>query len=294
MSDTTTGVETTPGQPVAGMTATEKPYPHTFVVGNEKGGTGKSTTTMHIIAGLLYQGYTVGSIDLDARQGTLTRYIENRRDRAAREGIELKMPDHIAILPSRNSNRAEAEAEEVQAFSNAMESLIDCDAIVVDTPGRDSHLSRLGHRHANTLITPINDSFIDLDVLAVVDPETLHIRHPSKYSEMVFQEKIARARQTRINRTFDWVVIRNRMSQLDSRNKQAMDQAVKELEKRIGVRAAPGFSERVIFRELFLDGLTLLDLGNLAFAQRMNMSHVAARQELRDLLQALGLRDLKL
>lgn len=273
-------------------TPERRTYPHTFVVGNEKGGTGKSTTTMHVIAGLLANGYSVGSIDLDARQGTLTRYMENRQEHAARYNVDLPMPDHIAVLPSRNVNYNEATEEENLAFTAAMESLISCDAIVIDTPGRDSNLSRLGHRHANTLITPINDSFVDLDVLAVVDPVTYAVKHPSKYSEMVFQEKIARARQTKINRTFDWVVMRNRLSQLDSRNQQAMSQAVEALSKRIGFRVLPGFSERVVFRELFLNGLTLLDLGKGHDGPRMNMSHVAARQELRELLTALGLREI--
>jgi len=262
--------------------------PHFFVVGNEKGGTGKSTTSMHLIAGFMASGVRVGSMDLDSRQGTLTRYIENRRDFAAKNGLDLNMPHHHAVMESRANIKADAEAEEATTFHRTVQELRDCEVIVIDTPGRDSYLSRLGHAQADTLITPINDSFVDLDVLAIVDPDTYRVRRPSKYAEAVFQEKMSRARRLGANRTFDWIVIRNRLSQLDSRNRQAMDQALEELSRRIGFRVAPGFSERVVFRELFLEGLTLLDLKSIG-STRMSMSHVAARQELRDLFAAIGL-----
>lgn len=267
--------------------------PHIFVVGNEKGGTGKSTTSMHLIAGFLSNGNTVGSIDLDARQGTLTRYIENRRDYAEKNAIPLPMPDHHAVLVSRAQTKTEAQAEETTAFDRTLKELRDCEVVVIDTPGRDSHLSRLGHAHADTLITPINDSFVDLDVLAHIDPETYRVRRPSKYAESVFKEKMSRAQRLGANRTFNWIVIRNRLSQLDSRNRKAMDTAIAELAKRIGFQVAPGFSERVVFRELFLEGLTLLDVKS-GSGPRLSMSHLAARQELRELFTAIGLSDLKI
>ena len=263
--------------------------PHILVLGNEKGGTGKSTTAMHLIAGLLASGKQVGSIDLDARQATLTRYVENRQTFAERHGQSLRLPVHRTVPVSDFPNKSEADADELARFTSAMTDLAEMDAIVIDTPGRDSNLSKLGHSMAHTLITPINDSFVDLDVIASVDPDTGRVRHPSKYAEMVFQQKIERARRDGSNRTFDWVVIRNRLSQLDSKNRKAMDAALEELAKRIGFRVAPGFSERVIFRELFLQGLTLLDIRDKDSGVRMNMSHLAARQELRALFQAIGL-----
>lgn len=263
--------------------------PHILVLGNEKGGTGKSTTAMHLIAGLLAAGKNVGSIDLDARQATLTRYVENRITFAERHGQALRIPEHRTVPVSELPNRSDADADELARFSTALSELSGADTIVIDTPGRDSNLSKLGHSMANTLITPINDSFVDLDVIASVDPDTGRVLHPSKYAEMVFQQKIERARRGGANRTFDWVVIRNRLSQLDSKNRKAMDTALDELAKRIGFRVAPGFSERVIFRELFLQGLTLLDIRDKDTGVRMNMSHLAARQELRALFQAIGL-----
>ena len=278
---------------VPAATAGETAQPHVFVVGNEKGGTGKSTTSMHLIAGFLANGHRVGSIDLDARQGTLTRYIENRRDFAEKKGVNLAMPDHHAVLNSRAQIKADAEAEEATAFDRTIRELTDCEVIVIDTPGRDSHLSRLGHAHADTLITPINDSFVDLDVLANIDPDTFRVRRPSRYAEAVFQEKMSRARRLSANKTFDWIVIRNRLSQLDSRNRKAMDAALTELSKRIGFRTAPGFSERVVFREMFLEGLTLLDIKS-ENGPKLSMSHLAARQELRDLFSSIGLDGLKI
>jgi len=164
-----------------------------------------------------------------------------------------------------------------------------CDFIVIDTPGSDTSLSRIGHSYADTLITPLNDSFVDLDVLATIDPDTYEVRHPSRYAEMVFRVKMEKAKREGTNRTFDWIVMRNRLGQLDSKNQRAMDFAIERLANRIKFRTARGFSERVIFRELFLKGLTLLDLKAPGSDVRMNMSHLAARQEVRDLMREIGL-----
>lgn len=252
---------------------------HIIVVGNEKGGTGKSTVSMHLIVSLLGMGLKVGSIDLDARQATLTRYVENRTKRQAQvEGLAL--PDHEAIPPTGDEAADLARLSEVVARLSAS-----CDAVVMDTPGSDHYLSRSGHSYANTLVTPLNDSFIDLDVLAKVDPDTLKIIRPSHYSEMVWETKKQRAMRGE-RATMDWIVMRNRLSHLDARNKRDMEKLLVDLAKRVGCRMIPGLGERVVYRELFLEGLTLLDLRKRA---DLNLSHVAARQELRNLVEALGL-----
>lgn len=262
--------------------------PHIIVVGNEKGGSGKSTTAMHLIAGLLQRKDRVGSIDLDAGQATLTRYVENRRRTNAEPGMVLAMPDHRRLESSKLDSAAEAAEADRLNLDTCVATLAETnDFIVIDTPGSDIPISRHAHSLADTLITPLNDSYIDLDLLAAVDPETHRVRHPSRYAEMVWEQKKARA--MRGGRTVDWIVMRNRLGSLSSRNKAAMDRTVDELARRIGFRIAPGFSERVIFRELFLRGLTLLDLRELGAGQRLNMSHVAARQEVRQLLQVIGL-----
>ncbi len=262
--------------------------PHIIVVGNEKGGSGKSTTTMHLIAGLLKRKDRVGSIDLDAGQATLTRYVENRRRTNSENGIALAVPDHRRLESSKlDSAMAAAEADRVN-LDTCVAALAESNSfIVIDTPGSDIPISRHAHSLADTLITPLNDSYIDLDLLAAVDPQTHRVLHPSRYAEMVWEQKKARA--MRGGRSVDWIVMRNRMGSLASRNKAAVDRTIDELARRIGFRIAPGFSERVIFRELFLRGLTLLDLRELGTGQRLNMSHVAARQEVRQLLQAIGL-----
>ena len=259
--------------------------PQIIVLGNEKGGSGKSTTAMHLIVALLQSGSSVGSIDLDARQGTLTRYVENRRATAGE--LPLALWRHIPIEASRVDSAAAAAAEDHARLSEALAELADNDVIVIDTPGSDTGLSRIGHARADILITPLNDSFLDLDLLARLDREGKQIKGPSIYAEAVWEQRKRRAMTD--GGSIDWVVMRNRLSSLDARNKRDIGRLLQQLAKRIGFRLAPGFSERVIFRELFPRGLTLLDLNTGKGGPAMNMSHVAARQEVRALLQAIGI-----
>lgn len=265
------------------MATDQKPY--VIVLGNEKGGTGKSTVAMHIIVNLLREGHSVGSIDVDARQGTLSRYIENRRLRKESTGEDLPLPDHIPIFRSKLESVPAAEAEETSNFGEAIERLKSNDFIVIDTPGSDTYLSRLAHSHADSLITPLNDSFIDLDMLVRVNADSLDILRPSTYSEMVWEQKKQRA--MRDNGSIDWIVLRNRLSSLNSRNKEEMEKVLSALAKRIGFRLVAGFGERVIFRELFLNGLTLLDMRETNTA--LTLSHVAAKQELATLINMVQL-----
>jgi chromosome partitioning protein len=261
---------------------------HVVVIGNEKGGSGKSTTALHIAVALLGSGARVATLDLDARQATLGRYLENRAAYAKRKGMALPMPVHLAVPTSTLSDRAAAEADEKTRFDAAMEQVIDqVDFVIADTPGSDTHLSRLAHTWADTLLTPLNDSFIDLDLLARVDPDTLKIVRPSIYAEAVWKQRQLRAVQG--GRPVDWVVMRNRLSSIAARNKRDMAAVIEALAKRIGFRIAAGLSERVIYKELFLNGLTLLDLKRGGAGPSLTLSHVAARQEVRDLVAALNL-----
>jgi chromosome partitioning protein len=264
-----------------------QPPSRVIVLGNEKGGSGKSTTAMHLIVALLRQGQSVGVIDLDARQGTLARYIENRAAFAKREELDLPLPELRSVARSELESRAEAEADEQARLSTAVGELMHCAYLVIDTPGSDSHLSRLGHTLADVLITPLNDSFVDLDLLARIDVEGQRILGPSVYSQMVWEQRQRRARLG--GRPIEWIVMRNRLSQIDARNKRKIAELLGELARRIGFRLAPGFSERVIFRELFPKGVTLLDLRESG--AELTMSHLAARQEVRDLLKILGLAE---
>jgi chromosome partitioning protein len=260
--------------------------PRIIVLGNEKGGSGKSTAAMHVIVGLLKAGLRVGSIDVDARQATLSRYIHNRLAHVAAKGIALDVPDH-RVVERAPTTGAEAEADERRRFDLALASIsASNDVIVIDTPGSDNALSRHAHSHADTLVTPMNDSFIDLDLLAKIDPDTHKILRPSLYSEMVWEQKKRRA--LRDGSSIDWIVMRNRLGQLDARNKRAVGAVLEKLARRIGFRLAPGFGDRVVFRELFLSGLTLLDLREKSVSGPTSLSHVAARQEVRDLLAVIG------
>jgi chromosome partitioning protein len=267
------------------MTSNSEQKPHIIVLGNEKGGTGKSTVAMHIISSLLRQGHKVGSIDVDARQGTLSRYVENRKLRVENKRESLPMPDHIAIFPSKLENVSESNREEDKNFNAAMEKLKSCNFIIIDTPGNDSHLSRLAHSYADTLITPLNDSFIDLDMLVRIKADSLDILKPSTYAEMVWEQKKQKA--MRNGGSMDWIVLRNRLSSIHSRNKEEMEKVLTALAKRIGFRLVSGFGERVIFRELFLRGLTLLDMRESN--SPMTFSHVAAKQELTSLMEWIQL-----
>lgn len=251
-----------------------------IVFGNEKGGSGKSTLAMHVIVGLLRTGHRVGSIDVDSRQATLTRYLENRAMLAETRNLPLPLPAHRLVVRSDHTPEEDAER-----FNQALDSLArNCDAVVVDTPGSDAPLSRLAHSYADTLVTPMNDSFVDLDLLAKVDPETFKVICPSAYAEMVWDQR--KVRMQRDGKSMDWVVVRNRLSAMETRNKRNMEAVLAALSKRIGFRTAPGFGDRVIFREMFLSGLTLLDLRDAG--TKLTMSHLAARQEVRDLLAALN------
>lgn len=261
---------------------------HIIVIGNEKGGSGKTTTCMHLIVGLLRLGFKVGTMDIDARQRSLTRYIENRKQTMTQENTTLPMPAHVVINKSPFSSQAETEADERDRFTRALARLlVNCDFVIIDSPGNDTYLSRLAHSYADTVITPVNDSFVDLDVLASVDGTTLKVHKPSIYSEMLWEQKLLRAK--RDGGTIDWLVMRNRLSNIDARNKRQISKVMEELTKRLGFRQAPGFSERVIFRELFLLGLTVLDVVETSKSGSLSMSHLAARQEVRDLLKALSI-----
>ena len=257
------------------------------MLGNSKGGTGKSTTAMHIVVGLLREGYRVGTIDLDVQQGTLTRYVDNRRQFASRRNMDLPQPIHQTITPSDRPDIASKLAEERVRFKTALAMLdAKCDIVVIDTPGGETRLSVVGHSYADTLITPLNDSFIDLDVLARVDPDTHAVQRASRYSAMVWEIRKERAR--RDQGAIDWVVLRNRLAHLNANNKRAMGDVLGTLAARLGFRLAPGMSERVIFRELFPTGLTLLDLSEEEGSSKPSVSQLSARRELRELLELIG------
>ncbi|MCU0816109.1 MAG: division plane positioning ATPase MipZ [Cypionkella sp.] len=260
---------------------------HIIVVGNEKGGSGKSTTCMHVATALARSGFRVGALDLDLRQKSFARYIENRRAYLDRAGLSLPTPDYRDLPEVDPATLAEGENPFDARLSAAVAALEPVsDFIVIDCPGSHTRLSQVAHSLADTLVTPLNDSFVDFDLLARIDPETNKVKGPSIYAEMVWGARQLRAQAGL--KPIDWIVLRNRMGAQQMHNKRKVGTALEDLSRRIGFRVAPGFSERVIFRELFPRGITLLDLKDTGVDQ-LNMSNIAARQELRDLLLALAL-----
>jgi chromosome partitioning protein len=260
---------------------------HIIVFGNEKGGSGKSTTCMHVATALARAGKSVGGIDLDLRQRSFGRYLENRAATSAREGVELATPELVELPKIEESALEPGENMWDRRLTAAIATIEDrCDFIVIDCPGSYTRLSQVAHSLADTLITPLNDSYVDFDMIARVDPITNKVLGPSVYSEMVWNARQLRARAGLP--PIDWIVLRNRLGTQYMHNKKKIGDALMDLQRRIGCRIAPGFSERVIFRELFPRGMTLLDLRDIGI-DKLNMSNLAARQELRDLMKELRL-----
>ncbi|MGC0371438.1 MAG: hypothetical protein DGJ47_000127 [Rickettsiaceae bacterium] len=270
------------------MSEHKKPY--IFVIGNEKGGAGKTTCSMHLIVSLLDKGYRVASVDTDSRQQSLTSYINNRK-KYNQQNSDKRVPVSLHFVTQEVVGDEEKEKKRIE--QEKFEQIIDvakkqADYIVVDTPGSYSNYSRLAHSYADTIITPVNDSFIDLDVMAKIDHNKAEMSMPSIYSQMIWDQKMQRAE--RDGGSINWFVMRNRLSNLDAVNKRKVSDALAKLSKRISFNISPGFSERVIFRELFPVGLTLLDLKRANFDKSFSLSHIAARQELRDFLECIGVK----
>ena len=255
---------------------------HIIVVGNEKGGSGNSTTSMHVATALARMGHRVAALDLDIRQRSFGRYLENRAYFIGKEDLDLPSPT-LGVIASTSPN-------DTDPLSDAMTALeVDHDFILIDCPGSHTRLAQMAHMLADTLITPLNDSFIDFDLLARMSPEG-KVLGPSIYAEMVWGAR--QGRQAAGAGPIDWIVLRNRLGTQAMHNKRKVGTALGQLSKRIGFRVAPGFAERVIFRELFPRGLTLLDLKDVG-TEQLSMSNIAARQELRELMTTLNLPGVK-
>jgi chromosome partitioning protein len=258
------------------------------VVGNEKGGSGKSTVAMHVAIALIKSGQPVATVDLDTRQRSLTRLVENRRAWARHVGRDLDMPEHFCFGKLDYPTAVE-EAAGCKALEETVETLAGrYGVVVIDTPGHDDYLSRVAHSLADTLITPLNDSFVDLDVLGTVHPETFRVTGTSHYAQTV--EEARGRRRLQYQGVTDWIVLRNRLSALGSRNKRLVGEGLGELSHRLHFRCVDGLAERVIFREFYPRGLTAVDdINEITLGTRPTMSHVSARLEMLNLLTTIGL-----
>jgi len=264
------------------------PPAHVLVVGNEKGGSGKTTTAMHVLVALIRMRFKVAVIDLDQRQQSLSRYLEYRREWGAHRAVDLGTPLLMDVPRSERDSRMAAAMEDDQNLTEMVEGLRQkVDFVLIDCPGSDQPMVRTAHALADTVVTPINDSLIDLDLLVVLDQETKAFRRPGIYAQMLIEQTKARIAQRRPR--VDWIVMRNRLSNLADGNKRHLADLLGQLAKQMGFRLQNGFGERVIFRQLYTSGLTVLDLRHPAVDQSLTMSHVAARSEVRNLVQSLWL-----
>lgn len=257
--------------------------PFTIVLGNSKGGTGKSTLAMHVSVALLQAGYRVGTLDLDGRQASFSHYIANRRATAEQQRPQLRIPSHLQLDPD------VAAAPDPVAARSALEAALhrigEVDVLVMDTPGADTALSQAGHILADVLVSPVNDSLMDLDILADIDPVRRKVTAPSHYTKRIWE--VTNTRVAAGLPAVDWLLVRNRLSHSDAHNAREIDRLLPKLADRIGFRISPGLRERVIYRELFLEGLTVLDLTPTELS--MSHSRRLARDEVLGLIGDIGL-----
>jgi chromosome partitioning protein len=258
-----------------------------IVVGNEKGGAGKSTIAIHLATALMHGGAKVAVIDLDLRQQSMNRFFANRRQWLAANKADAPTP----LTPSGDAGQvivgAPVEDQAARFDTVLAEALDTADHVVIDTPGADTILSRTAHKSADLIVTPMNDSFVDFDMLGTVDPVTLEVKKASLYSEAVWEAR--KLRMVADRQSIDWVVLRNRLATTEARNRKRLEERMTALSRKVGFRTGPGLRDRVIYRELFPFGLTIADLSQSIRPVAVSLSHVAARQELRALMQSLGL-----
>lgn len=263
--------------------------PFVIVLGNEKGGSGKTTTAMHLIFSLIYRNHYVGVLDLDLRQLSLNRYLENRKIYFSKNPFNQNLKSPEIITPTIDI----VQTNDEEKIENYFEQLISCtnnDFIVIDTPGSSTIISQVAHSFADLIITPINESFIDMDLIATMIGDDVKQMKPSLYSTMIWEQKIRRFKRDK--KRIDWIIIRNRLSNLDSNNRRTIDRILNHLAKTLTFRIGSGFSERIIYRELFPSGLTLLDILENQSIIKITASHIAARQELRTFLNDLKIPNL--
>lgn len=250
--------------------------PRVIVIGNEKGGAGKSTVAVHLVTALLHEGAAIAVVDLDVRQQSTAHFFANRTAWAAANDAG-GLPQPMSVLRPGGTGALDA------ALSSP------ADFVLIDTPGADTEISRAAHQAADLIVTPMNDSFLDFDVLGVIDPVTLNVLRPSVYAETVWEARKGRA--ARRGGSIDWVVLRNRLASVEARNRRRVDERLGALARRVGFRAIAGLRDRVIYRELFPFGLTVSDLTRGVRPVQVSLGHIAARQELRILMHDLGLVD---
>lgn len=237
-----------PSVTVLKVCAKPRPSTHVIVFANEKGGVGKSTLAFHHAVALASRGHKVAVIDLDRRQQSLARALGNRENTARCLGKKLPCPRH-AVLHQPNGPQLHQEIARIGSG---------CDFVIVDVPGTDSPLARYAIALADTLVTPINPSHFDLDVLGHFDPVRGTLREPGPFASCV---RDINAERARVGRPLgSWIVVKNRVRKAERNQQARVDKALAQLATEMGFEIGEGLSERVVYRELLSFGLTCQDL----------------------------------
>ena len=258
-----------------------------IVFSNLKGGTGKSTTALSVIVGLLRQGKSVATLDLDMDQEALTRYLFNRTRFAKLTKLRIGMPEHhrfTQIDPGAENAPLSARLELLNGLVDTLTA--ENDYVVIDCPSLDNPLTRTVTARADVLTSPVNESFLDIDVIGEVRGTPPTVTRIGPFAEMIGAEM--QRRQDEGVYPLEWIVVRNRRNPSASRHTAAIGTVLGELSKTLSFRVTDGFVDRLIFRELFLVGLSILDLRKDDPLIANNSSHRSAYEEASNLLQSVG------
>jgi chromosome partitioning protein len=245
-----------------------------ITVANEKGGVGKSTLAFHLAVALADTGHKVLAVDLDRRQQSLSRALTARNGTAKRLGVRLPLPRHLLL-------QQPSGAQLCQELSRAG---WDCDYVVIDAPGHDSPIARRAIAMADKLISPVNSSFVDLELFGRFHPVTHKLTGPGCFSAMVSELRQARAEAGMA--ALDWLVMLNRKRRETSHNQDRIESALRRLAQRMDFRLGAGLYERVAYRDLVLLGLTQLDLHRIP---QLAKTKSLATGEVMQLLDDLGI-----
>ena len=212
---------------------------HVIVVGNEKGGAGKSTISIHLTVALLEGGL----------QGRLHRSRHAPADAdavlrkspflvAATRDWPIELPLHCAMRARRNATTsAPTRRWSSRMFADAIGAVEhEYEFVVIDTPASDSYLMRLAHSLADTLVSPLNDSYVDIDVFSRVQHDRTQRGAVSQYADLVMQAR--RKRRLVDNGVIDWVMVRNRIASIASNNARQIAVSIARLSHGIAISAS--------------------------------------------------------
>lgn len=245
---------------------------HVIAIANEKGGVGKSTMAFQIAIALANRGQRVVAIDCDPNQRSLERALLNRSASARQLRADFPTPRHCVLRQPTGAQLF----QEIQRLDR------DADVIVIDTAGADSPILRRAIAVADTLVTPINGSFVDIDMLAQIDPQRGTMRRKGHFAQLVCT--IREARERRGMDRLDWVVVKNRVRLAEARQQDMVDATLARLAKRLDFRLLSPLRERVAFRQLALYGLTHADMKRIEDAPvRDGRAHREVQQMIAEL-----------